>query len=392
MTAIAAPGHGFPATEFEQRIERARHFMTDRGLDALVVTTPSNVRYFTGFASQFWESPTRPWFLIVTRDATPRIAVVPEIGASAFVAAGVEDVRSWPAPRPHDDGVSLLRQAFEQLPRRFGRIGWEMGRESTLRMPLSDFNRIASDCAHIEMTDATDVLWALRRVKSQAEIARVRFACQAASRAFEALLPTLAHGDSEWDASRKMRQALLSEGVDTTPFVAVISGRGGYQQIIAGPSDRKLSDGDVLFIDTGATYDGYFCDFDRNYAFGLIAPETARANAAVWDATQAGIAAAHPGATTSDVWRAMANVLERAGSSDLNVGRMGHGLGMQLTEPPSNMPGDNTALEPGMVLTIEPGLAFDGDRLLVHEENIVITDDGNELLTQRAPRDLWHVP
>ena len=76
------------------------------------------------------------------------------------------------------------------------------------------------------------------------------------------------------------------------------------------------------------------------------------------------------------------------GSAGLNVGRMGHGLGLQLTEPPSNMAGDLTALEPGMVMTIEPGMEYAPGRMLLHEENIVVTEDGAELLTRRAPRDM----
>jgi Xaa-Pro aminopeptidase len=84
----------------------------------------------------------------------------------------------------------------------------------------------------------------------------------------------------------------------------------------------------------------------------------------------------------------MAEVLDAAGSKGLNVGRMGHGLGMQLTEPPSNMPGDDTALVPGMVMTIEPGMEYAPGCMLLHEENVVITEEGAELLTRRAPREM----
>jgi Xaa-Pro dipeptidase len=84
----------------------------------------------------------------------------------------------------------------------------------------------------------------------------------------------------------------------------------------------------------------------------------------------------------------MTKVLEDAGMRGNNVGRLGHGLGLQLTEPPSNMPGDDTVLEPGMVITIEPGMEYAADRMIVHEENVVITADGAQLLTRRAPREM----
>lgn len=149
-----------------------------------------------------------------------------------------------------------------------------------------------------------------------------------------------------------------------------------------------LREGDILFLDTGSTYDGYWCDFDRNYAVGRVADAAKRAHEAMWLATEAGIAAAFVGARTDDVFSAMAKIIEAAGSIGNNVGRLGHGLGMQLTEPPSNMPGDGTVLEAGMVLTIEPGMEYEPGKMIVHEENIVVRAEGAELLTKRAPREL----
>ena len=361
--------------------------MSDDELDALVVTTAPNVRYFTGFNTQFWESPTRPWFVVVPREGAI-IAVIPEIGAPGMAETWVADIRTWPAPRPDDDGLSLLEATLVSLPRRFGRIGWEMGRESVVRMPIRDFDALRGRVGNLAFADGSPTLWSLRRVKSPAEVARLRHVCQLTSAAFEALPQTLRLGDSEIEARRKMQIALAEHGADSAPFVAVVSGLGGYSQCIVGPSERRLGAGDVLFIDTGATYDGYFCDFDRNFAFGRLSDAARRAHEAVWDATEAGIAAARPGARASDLWRAMARVLEAAGSQGLNVGRMGHGLGLQLTEPPSNMPGDDTALEPGMVMTIEPGMEYAPGCMLLHEENVVITDEGAELLTRRAPREM----
>jgi len=380
-------GRGFERREFEARLARAQAAMTEDELDALVVTTAPNVRYFTGFNTQFWESPTRPWFVVVPRQGAIS-AVIPEIGAPGMAETWVEDIRTWPAPRPDDDGVSLLQATLLALPRRFGRVGWEMGRESVVRMPLRDFDDLRDRVGNLAFADGSPTLWALRRVKSPAEIARLRHVCQLASAAFEALPQSLRIGDSEIEARRKMQIALAEQGADSAPFVAVVSGRGGYSQCIVGPSERRLGDGDVLFIDTGATFDGYFCDFDRNFAFGSLSDAAQRAHRALWDATEAGIAAARPGATATDLWRAMAKVLEEVGSKGLNVGRMGHGLGLQLTEPPSNMPGDDTTLVPGMVMTIEPGMEYAPGCMLLHEENVVITDGGAELLTRRAPREM----
>lgn len=381
------PKRGFPRAEFEARAERARRLMAEAELDALFVASEPQVRYFTGFDSQFWASPTRPWFLVVPREGG-LVAVIPEIGAPGMAATWVEDIRTWPAPRPEDDGVNLLAQALRDVPRRFGRIGAELGPETVLRMPLNDFFRVQDAIRPIEFADATSVLRRLRGVKSPAEVAKIRHVCGLVSAAFEALPGKLALGDTERQACRAMRVEVLERGADGSPYMMGASGPGGYDNIIMGPGERALGAGDILIIDTGTTCDGYFCDFDRNFAFGRPSDAARRAHEIVHRATEAGIAAARPGATTTDLWRAMTAVLEAGGSAGNNVGRLGHGLGLQLTEWPSNRPGDDTPLVPGMVLTIEPGMEFAPGKMMVHEEDIVVTEDGCELLTRRAPPEM----
>ncbi|MSO92476.1 MAG: aminopeptidase P family protein [Rhodospirillales bacterium] len=381
------PKRGFSPAEFEGRLARAQEIMRRHSFDALLLTTPPNIRYTTGFDTQFWESPTRPWFVIVPATGGP-IAVIPEIGAPEMALTAVKDIRTWPAPRPEDDGISLLADALSRLPRTFGRIGAELGREMALRMPVIEFFALRDRLSGIEIADGSPCIWKIRAVKSPAEVEHIRHICHIASDAYAALPRIVRPGDTERDACRKLRIDLAERGADSSPYLAGVSGPGGVSQIVCGPHDRVLEQGDILFIDTGSTYDGYFCDFDRNYAIGRVADRARKVHEAVWDATEAGIKAAVPGATVEDVWRAMATILEAAGSLGNNVGRMGHGLGLQLTEPPSNMRGDRTVIEAGMVLTIEPGMEYEPGKMIVHEENVVITPDGAELLTRRAPREL----
>jgi Xaa-Pro aminopeptidase len=145
-------------------------------------------------------------------------------------------------------------------------------------------------------------------------------------------------------------------------------------------------------FDTGSTFDGYFSDFDRYVSFGRADDDARRAYETVWAATEAGLAVIRPGITTSDLWRAMANVLEEGGPAGgplgNSVGRLGHGLGMQVTEWPSNTAGDGTVLVEGMVLTLEPSLTWAPGRMMVHEENLVVRADGPELLSRRAPAEM----
>src|SRR5262245_65602750 len=160
--------------------------MSEHEMDGLVLTSPPNVRYVSGFDTQFWESPTRPWCVVLPRDGAP-IAIVPEIGAPGMAVTWVRDIRTWPAPRPADDGVSLLTAALAQLPRRFGRVGWELGRESIVRMPMIDYLRVKDGLAGLQFVDGTTIVRVLRGVKSQDEVEQLGFVCQSVRDGFEAL-------------------------------------------------------------------------------------------------------------------------------------------------------------------------------------------------------------
>ena len=109
---------GFADEEFENRTLRAQEIMHEYELDGILLTTPQNIRYFTGYDSQFWESPTRPWFVIVPLSAKP-IAIVPEIGASEFNKTWLDEIKTWPSPRPEDEGVSLLKSNLENVKKTF---------------------------------------------------------------------------------------------------------------------------------------------------------------------------------------------------------------------------------------------------------------------------------
>ncbi|WP_329576621.1 MULTISPECIES: M24 family metallopeptidase [unclassified Streptomyces] len=385
-TSLKTPPRGFPIAEFEHRAARAQHAMRDNGLDALLVTSPQQVRYFTGFDTQFWESPTRSWYVIVPANGAP-VAVIPEIGAPGMRATWVNDVRTWPAPNPADDGINLLADTLRELAGAGGKVGAELGPELQLRMPVKHLSEIA-DRAGITIDDGTAVIRYCRHVKSELEIDKIRHICQITSDSFAVVPDLIEAGDTERAVVQKMRADLIKRGADSSPYLIGVSGPGGYDNIVMGPTDRVLSTGDLFIIDTGTVFDGYFCDFDRNWAIGTADDAARRAYEAVWHATEIGIAAARPGVRVCDLWKAMADELDRAGSVGNNVGRLGHGLGMQLTEPPSNHPQDETVLEAGTVLSIEPGMEFAPGRMMVHEENIVIRESGAELLTTRAAPEL----
>jgi Xaa-Pro aminopeptidase len=378
---------GFSTSEFEQRTAAAQKIMADLGLDALLLTTEPEVRYFTGFDTIFWLSPTRPWFVVIPSRGAP-IAVIPEIGGPSMSLTWISDIRTWLAPKPEDDGISLLADTLREVMPDGGTLGLPMGHETHVRMPAADFLKLQIRLDGIHIADGTEVVRRLRMVKSASEIAKIARICSIASSAFEDLPNHIRAGDTERQAFAKFKVDLLQKGADDVPYLVGSSGLGGFSDVINRPTDRMIEDGDLLLLDTGSLWDGYSCDFDRNFAFGHAEDEAKQAYDLAWRATDAGVRAARPGITTTDLWGVMAKVLEDGGCSGHQIGRMGHGLGMQVTEWPSLMPGDNTVIKAGMVLTLEPGFAFSGNKMMLHEENIVIHEDGAELLSRRAAREL----
>ena len=378
---------GFPVEEFETRVANAQRLMRQANMDALLFMTEREFTYFAGFQSNFWQSPTRPWFLVLPAEGKP-IAVIPSIGENALKISWIEDVRLWASPNPEDEGISLLASVLKDLSKRHGRIGVPMGPETHLRMPANDVAALKSALGSVALVDATDVIRSLRMVKSEREIAKHQHICELVSDAYENMGQIARAGMSEREILAAYRLDVLRRGADTVPYIVATAAQDGTDDAIRYPNDRPLAPGDVLFIDTGAEIDGYYCDFDRNFAIGHASDATKQAYDLAFRATDAGIAAVRPGARACDVWQAMTDVLASGGAAGGGVGRMGHGVGLYNTEWPSLMASDQTVLQEGMILAVEPGYDFAPGRMMLHEENVVVRADGSELLTRRAPAEI----
>ncbi|AVX04751.1 intermediate cleaving peptidase 55 [Maritalea myrionectae] len=375
---------GFPVGEFQARLARAQDKLANRELAALLLTTEPEIRYFTGFLTRFWESPSRPWFLVVPAQGKP-IAVIPSIGAALMAQTWVEDIRTWRAPNPTDDGASLLSDTLNEVAGN-GQIGIPSGPETYVRVPQADWQRIKAATKGDIQSDG-GITATLRAVKSSAEIEKIATACDIAGRAFARVPEIASEGISLAQVFRNFQGLLLDEGADWVPYLAGGAGPDGYADVISPATERPLADGDVLMLDTGAVFDGYFCDFDRNFAVRTASATARDAQARLIDAVDRAADIARPGTTALELFHAMDRVVTGgAGGSD--SGRLGHGLGMQLTEGLSLIPNDHTELQPGMVITLEPGIETGPGRMMVHEENIVITEHGCRFLSPRAGAEL----
>ena len=204
---------GFPIEEFEARTHRAQALMAKHEIDALLLTTEPDVRYFTGFLTRFWESPARPWFIVVPAAGKP-VAVIPSIGAALMGTTWIDDIRTWRAPDLTDDGVSLLSSTITECVGLSGRVGIPAGHESHVRMPMSDFDRLKTMIAPLEVVSDESIVRSLRIVKSAREVEKIEMAVQIAGRTFARVHEFAMKGATLDDVFRRFQMTCLDEGAD----------------------------------------------------------------------------------------------------------------------------------------------------------------------------------
>ena len=346
----------FPKEEYLKRLDNIHKKLENENIDAIVITSPANFRYFSGLDSNFWESPTRPWFLIISKNGKIK-ALVPSIGLSAIESTFIKDIEVWQSPNPKDEGTSLLKKIIKTFPKN-SNIGFELGMETYLRMSIKEFLKIKKDLQEYNFIDSTNIAWSLRKIKSDLEIKNIEKVCSITSKVFNNLINKISLGMSEREIATIFKKDLINNGVDYIMYLSCVSGINGYNQIICNPSEKKIGDGDILIIDTGSTLNGYYCDFDRNFGFGNINQKSLDAYNKLWNATEKTLEIIKPGISCKEVYESLSKNLFSSNVKS-SVGRMGHGFGLQLTEPPSIMIDDNTILEKNMILALEPSIEID---------------------------------
>jgi len=391
---VQFPKRGFERHEYASRVKKAQKVLLDRKLQAILISSEADIRYFTGFMTQFWQSPTRPWFVIILPDGPP-VAVIPSIGVHLMESCYVSRIHSWSSPDKEDDGISLLLKVLKQnLDSEQAKIGLLMGRETSFRAPLKDILSIIAPETNLQVFDVTTEIQHIRMIKSKSEIDKLKFVCGLVSDVFDELPNWILTGMPLSELFRTFKINALKFGVDDVSYLVGAAGQGGYFDIIAPPNDRKLENGDVFMLDTGCVWDGYFSDFDRNFALNHASDQAIEAHQKLIDATNAAINSIKPGVTSSkDIFLTMSEVLypnrDNSGNKSNEVGRLGHGLGTQLTEPPSHTEWDETIILPGMVLTIEPSIIYGKQNfLMVAEENIIVKEREIEYLSRPRSREL----
>jgi Xaa-Pro dipeptidase len=236
--------------------------------------------------------------------------------------------------------------------------------------------------------NAEETIAALRMHKDEAEIEAMRGAVAIAQQALESTLPSIRVGATERQLAAELTLQILRHGSDPeTPFSPIVASGPNSANPHAVPTDRPLAPGDLLILDWGASVRGYFSDLTRTFAIGEIDPGLGRIAQIVAAANAAGRAASAPGVSAGSVDRATRAVIDQAGYGPFFTHRTGHGLGLESHEEPYIRADNSLSLAPGMTFTIEPGIYLPGRGGVRIEDNVVITPQGCENLSD-LPRHL----
>jgi len=268
-----------------------------------------------------------------------------------------------------------------------GRIGLELGKEQRLGMPWHLVEMIKQALPEVRFEDAAELFWTLRIIKSTREIAEIRCSHDIVALAYRDVFPTIGPGMTEREVYKRMAIQLLAHGADRPGHIIITSGPGNYAMQAGGPTDRPLQTGDILWVDMGCMKRGYWSDFSRCVAVGSATSMQRDAYRTIRNLTHEALAAVAPGTLLSAMAEVCVKGLRRVGQDRPLGTRVGHGIGLDITEPPSVSTTELVVAQPGMVLTIEPGtVTQDGIYLL--EEVFHVTETGIELLTPPAAQEL----
>jgi Xaa-Pro aminopeptidase len=389
----------FPRAEYELRHRKLQAEMAARSLDAVLVTAKENVVYFSGLETVGWDSKHRPLGLVVPADGEP-VLVIPE--SLAFVAEAtswVRDVRLWGGfkrsgiPR---DPVVAIADAIKDLGFRSGRLGLELGYGTRIAMSQADYIQLASLLDGAQLVDNAEAIWALRMIKSPAEIEVMREVCAHTCEAFRVGFEAMRGGMTERELAGIIFAEMASRTNFRPGFVGIRSGTLKYGMMNVPPFDKALEPGDLVVVDGGAIVKDYWGDMMRMASIGEPSPEQRRFFDVDLEAQRAGMRAVRPGAPVSAPCQAALDVINDAGLGEHvpSLERVGHGLGLEVHEPPSLGLGGTALIEPGMVLTVEPIFSDLPDYAIGNfamEQILLVTETGTELLTPFTD-ELWIAP
>lgn len=363
--------------DIQGRQEAVRAALAHRGWSGAVVTSKQNFIYLTGLRfDALMSSAARSLVCIVPVDGPVQLIVPEFVSAEAGETLPDAVIVGYDPPREAID-ESLVRSIATIGP---GPVGWETGPESRAGVTLDSADNVRGSMMRDGTEDISGLLWELRMRKSPTEIAAISRASRAGSLAFEALFAHGVEGRSERELARNLAMLALENGADRAEWVACTSGAGSYHRFVSAPRDRIVEPGDLFWADLGLTCGEYWTDFCRAAVAGPVSGERASLQATVVEATAVGVDRCRPGTPVTEVAAAIRRRMADLGADALDYGRLGHGIGLSSTEPPSIATWDPTILAAGMVVTIEPAISHPSG-IYCAEQVVAVTDGEPKVLT-----------
>jgi Xaa-Pro dipeptidase len=358
-----------PSPLFDERTQRLCAGLRRANLEAAAVVPGANFYYLTGVHFHLMERPT---VLFVAADRS-RHAVIPALERARWRAAMPDvDTLYWQDSDGFDAAFQLLARRF--APQRLGVEGQ--------RIRFFESECLRRHFVGSALIDAHEIIASMRLCKDAAEIAAMRRAIEISERAWLKTVAEVKRGMSEAAVKQMLLGAMLAEGADGAAFdPIVLSGAAAADPHGAASGERMIGRGDALLFDFGAAWGGYNADITRTIFIETVSEEDRAIYEAVEAANELGRRIAAPGKSLDSVDRSVTDKLRSGGFPELIVHKTGHGLGLDVHEAPQVMIGNDQLLEPGMVITIEPGLYREGKVGVRIEDDVLIVPDGAVSLT-----------
>lgn len=353
------------------RHERLRDLLQARGLPFLVVTKPANIFYLTGFRGSAGAA--------VFGAAEQVLFVDPRYTLQARETACGVEVRE-------EQKTPLRGVARWLLKRKAKRVGFEEFHltEAALRSIVRD-----SD-GKLRFVPAGTLVEQLRAVKEPWEIERIGESGRLVSAVLNEILRLLRPGACERDLAAEIEYRMKLRGAEGSAFETIVASGPRSALPHAAPSDKVLSQGDLVIIDLGAILGGYASDMTRTFYLGRPTRRIRQLYGAVRESQERAVKALGAGIRTSRVDAAARNALERRGLARYFTHSTGHGVGLEVHEAPRLARSEKAYLSSGSVVTVEPGIYLDGFGGIRIEDTLEVTTVGANNLTP-VSKDAWFI-
>jgi Xaa-Pro dipeptidase len=355
-----------------EHIAKVHTQLEQAAVDVLYVTSPASNTYFTGVSM----GPSdRVAASIVTRDDEPCL-VVPGFEANRIKHVRViGDIVSW---EEHESPFALIADVLAKRGLNSGTIALD---GQTWYWVLEGLRQALPNARFINGQPLID---RCRMIKNERELGFIEQACVKTGTAFANAVAAFTEGMTEVEFGDLIADKYDDEGVSGGSLVQ--SGPRASDPHIP-PGDRRIVRGDAVVLDSGCRVEDYTSDVSRTLMVGEVSEEIQKAWTALKDSQQAAFDAIRPGATCESIDAAARNWLAERGYGDYFLHRLGHGLGLDGHEHPYFVGGNTLPLEPGVTMTVEPGIYVAGKWGMRIEDDIVVTDDGCRILSHMIPRD-----